>query len=206
MQKSSAMTSPMASPAGVRRRRQARSSFGWPLVSPLVFVPTARALTVCFNTAAYIASFVYVFYNWRLNKNTYNTGPRDPPFVHPEDASQHDVDEVEDPYTRPRVGELPPRLDDVTSPFDDSNRYSGYGAPARQSMDPYGAFNDDAPSGYGGQAGAAAATGPGVSRTMQYADPYAAARGHVTQGQPQAPAYDSYAGDDYGSGGGGYRR
>ncbi|EJD49670.1 hypothetical protein AURDEDRAFT_112490 [Auricularia subglabra TFB-10046 SS5] len=155
--------------------------------------------------AAYIASFVLVFYNWRRGKHTYNTA-RDPPFTHPEDPSQ-DYDEEGDPYTRPtRVTDSAPRIpDEVTSPFDDSNRYSGYSAPSRQSMDPYGAFNDDAPTGYAAPprptvAPAPAIPGPaspvGVSRTMQYADPYAAVRGRIAQGSspapqiPQPPSYE----------------
>ncbi|KAH7106457.1 hypothetical protein BKA62DRAFT_687206 [Auriculariales sp. MPI-PUGE-AT-0066] len=158
----------------------------------------AGSIFLWFAAAAYIASFVYVFFNWRRGKGTYDGNPMDPPFSHPEEPSHEMEDAVEDPYTRPRVSDLPPRLD-ATSPFDDSNRYSGYSAPTRQSMDPYGAFNDDAPSGYdNGEA-------PGVSRTMQYADPYAAARGRVAQGSPQGgpqsgpPGYDNYGG------GGGYR-
>jgi len=64
---------------------------------------------------------------------------------------------------------------------------SGAGAaPAsRPSIDTYGAFSDPAPTGYGGApapasfsaaSGLAGATSPGVSRTMQYADPYAQVR------------------------------
>lgn len=91
----------------------------------------------------------------------------------------------------------------------------------RPSMDAYGAFDDPAPSGFGagspggyGQAAPQSAyvapapapnyaapppapstpPAPAVSRTMQYADPYAAVR--ATIGQPQAPAtpptYDAY--------------
>lgn len=143
--------------------------------------------------------------NWRHGRRSYDTtnNARDPPFSHPEDASQ-DFDEEQDPYSRPRVPDAPPRIgDDLASPFDDSNRYSGYNAPSRQSMDPYGAFNDDAPTGYGGAptrptvAAAAPISGPaspGVSRTMQYADPYAAVRGRIAQGSPapqsQPPTYD----------------
>jgi hypothetical protein len=102
-------------------------------------------------------------------------------------------------------------MDGPHSPFGDENRYSsgggggggytgysGYGgapaaAPAqpRPSMDTYGAFSDPAPSGYGAPA-------PGVSRTMQYADPYAAVRatiaagGHGGSGRNTPPTYDSY--------------
>lgn len=66
---------------------------------------------------------------------------------------------------------------------------------SRPSMDAYGAFSDPAPSGFGGAErptsfGAASGLSdstPGVSRTMQYADPYAAVR--ATIAGSAAPAY-----------------
>ncbi|KAJ3775722.1 hypothetical protein FB446DRAFT_723903 [Lentinula raphanica] len=124
----------------------------------------------------------------------------------------------------------------AANPFSDSNRYSGapsgttayssytaptsYAPPAsRPSMDAYGAFSDPPPTGFGAatQTSPAAAAsppslpdpdlGPRVSRTMQYADPYAAVRASLAGGQSQAattgntspsygaaPAYDGYAG------------
>lgn len=74
-----------------------------------------------------------------------------------------------------------------SSPFGDEYRYrpeNGAGAP-RASMDAYGAFSDPAPQGYGSP------ISPKVSRTMQYADPYAAVRANVPNtASHQAPAYD----------------
>ncbi|TFK40114.1 hypothetical protein BDQ12DRAFT_648430 [Crucibulum laeve] len=94
----------------------------------------------------------------------------------------------------------------------------------RPSVDAYGAFSDPAPSGFGAGAYTPASTGytnsyataspaasgppmipepdlgPRVSRTMQYADPYAAARASVTGQQGPAsptalpPSYESYQG------------
>ncbi|KAG8932178.1 hypothetical protein FRC01_000157 [Tulasnella sp. 417] len=72
--------------------------------------------------------------------------------------------------------------DEPRSPFNDppQTRY-GAGPPptlppvnvghGRQSMDTYGAFSDPAPSGYQDP--------PEVSRTMQYADPYAVVRSSI---------------------------
>jgi hypothetical protein len=101
------------------------------------------------------------------------------------------------------------------SPFSDDNRYSGasgggyggggggYGsgggggyAAGRPSMDAYGAFSDPAPSGYGASspgAGSGAMPQPGVSRTMQYADPYAAVRASIAGGGQASgpPSYDN---------------
>ncbi|KAJ7510334.1 hypothetical protein B0H11DRAFT_1184400 [Mycena galericulata] len=98
------------------------------------------------------------------------------------------------------------------NPFSDANRYAAPAAstpPAhgRPSIDAYGAFNDPTPSGFSPaapQARFGANDGPpmipeqdlgprlgGVSRTMQYADPYAAVRASIA-GQPAPePQYDS---------------
>ncbi|KAJ3900100.1 hypothetical protein F5879DRAFT_451203 [Lentinula edodes] len=107
--------------------------------------------------------------------------------------------------------------------------YSSYAAPSyippvsRPSMDAYGAFSDPPPSGFGPTAAAPARPspavaaappslpepdlGPQVSRTMQYADPYAAVRASLAGQQSQqaaagdtspsygaAPTYDAYTG------------
>lgn len=86
---------------------------------------------------------------------------------------------------------------------------------ARSSVDAYGAFSDPAPTGYGGappvqQQTFGAASGldnmspGGVSRTMQYADPYAAVRASIagapapstysTPGSGGPPSYTEYTG------------
>lgn len=104
------------------------------------------------------------------------------------------------------------------SPFSD-NRYSSVPsvgptvssfntAPTqpRQSIDVYGAFSDPAPTGFAADSNpprpssfASPPESPRVSRTMQYADPYAAVRSAVTQGPSPPPpnpsaAYDPYPG------------
>ncbi|TRM64944.1 hypothetical protein BD626DRAFT_490413 [Schizophyllum amplum] len=100
-----------------------------------------------------------------------------------------------------------------TSPFADTHRYqpaANIGAPTagRPSMDAYGAFSDPAPSGFAAPAPATRYSpaggppvlpepdvGPRVSRTMQYADPYAAVRASLVGGQPATPpTYESYTG------------
>ena len=84
-------------------------------------------------------------------------------------------------------------------------RTSGYVTPpaavSRQSLDAYGAFSDPAPSGFGGVSSSFAppAAGdpnaPRVSRTMQYADPYAAVRASLAaSGHAPPPSYESYSG------------
>ncbi|KAG6369401.1 hypothetical protein JVT61DRAFT_14933 [Boletus reticuloceps] len=82
---------------------------------------------------------------------------------------------------------------------------SGYATPpaavSRPSLDAYGAFSDPAPSGFGGVSSsfgpppAGDSNAPRISRTMQYADPYAivraslAASGHTTA----PPSYEPYS-------------
>ncbi|KIK34717.1 hypothetical protein CY34DRAFT_812743 [Suillus luteus UH-Slu-Lm8-n1] len=80
-------------------------------------------------------------------------------------------------------------------------------ATSRPSMDAYGAFSDPAPSGFGGvsasYAPAASESGSGaprVSRTMQYADPYAAVRASLATSTgtgapaPTKSSYEPYTG------------
>jgi len=96
------------------------------------------------------------------------------------------------------VGNNPPRLgtqeferrdlerqneDDDEGPFSDRARYIDDVTPSlppasRPSMDAYGAFQDPAPSGYG-----STPIPPGMSRTMAYADPYAALRASIQAGR-----------------------
>ena len=72
------------------------------------------------------------------------------------------------------------------------------------SMDAYGAFSDPAPTGYGGvpagqpstfstASGLSNTSSGGVSRTMQYADPYAAVRASIA-GAPSALPPAGYSG------------
>ncbi|KAG1781804.1 hypothetical protein EV702DRAFT_1073515 [Suillus placidus] len=92
----------------------------------------------------------------------------------------------------------------TTAPTTSTN--TSYAA-SRPSMDAYGAFSDPAPSGFGGVSASYAPTAsetgsgaPKVSRTMQYADPYAAVRASLaTSAGTGAPAptgssYEPYTG------------
>ena len=135
------------------------------------------------------------FQEWRTGKTVYR--PEDPPFKLPAQPIQpHDEDD-RDPYTaRRQRTEEEDELNDIHSPFAD-NRYAGYSAPAgRQSMEAYGAFSDPNPSGYGRPQSQydqrpqsqydsrpqSQYDQPEVSRTMQYADPYAAVRQSIHGG------------------------
>ncbi|GJE85605.1 MARVEL domain-containing protein [Phanerochaete sordida] len=154
----------------------------------------------------WLASLVLTILDWRSGKSI---RPRDPPFVPPaEDALE--LDDEESLYDRP--GKSDYEHSNSSGPFSDNNRYSGVpsatsyaNAPQlpRQSFDNYGAFSDPAPSGFAPPAGSPPSfapplspppESPRISRTMQYADPYARVRDAVTQGPavPAAPAYTSY--------------
>ncbi|KAF9243555.1 hypothetical protein BU15DRAFT_42893 [Melanogaster broomeanus] len=88
-----------------------------------------------------------------------------------------------------------------------TSEYPGYTTPpaaaSRPSLDAYGAFSDPAPSGFGGVSSSFAppSTGdpnaPRISRTMQYADPYAAVRASlVASGHSVGPpSYEPYSGN-----------
>jgi hypothetical protein len=144
-------------------------------------------------------------------------GPRDPPFTHPP-IEQGDIDgddegdDAESSYHH--VPTLHTAVDNsAASPFSDSNRYTGppaafanpsTAAAPRPSIDAYGAFSDPAPNGFGNARSSNAPPvlpepdmGPRVSRTMQYADPYAAVRasiGGIAPTAPGPPSYESYQG------------
>lgn len=142
---------------------------------------------------AYAASFVNAFLDWRKGRSTYGGGlARDPPFTHPAEAPELEEEDGYAPRHAPqRISTLPPEgPDDVGSPFGDENKRRP--AQPRQSMDAYGAFNDPPPTGYGAPPfqSPVSPTG-GVSRTMQFADPYAAVQNRLSQGV--FPQYD-YAG------------
>lgn len=153
------------------------------------------------------------FMDWRKNKNR---GPRDPPFAHPEVPADYVSQEDEESLYR-QPSRKSTYVDDrdeepAQSPFSDEHRYSGVpslnnnntpynsGAPPqlpRPSFDAYGAFSDPAPSGFAPSGGSPTDGGPRISRTMQYADPYAAVRATVasagqTTAPPPAPGYSSY--------------
>lgn len=157
----------------------------------------------------WVASLILTILDWRNGKST---RPRDPPFVPPvEDATE--LDEEDSLYDRPTKSAY--EHSNSSGPFSDSNRYSGVptvpsagpysGAPQipRQSFDSYGAFSDPAPSGFAPPTTSPPSFAPSlspppenprISRTMQYADPYARVRDAVSQSAavPAAPAYSSY--------------
>jgi len=181
---------------------------------------TKRAGAVFFwlTMLAWIGTMFLTFQEWRTGKTIYR--PEDPPFslAAAHQPVVHDEDDT-DPYsarnhTQQRTGitEEDDEYDDndAHSPFADhtgNNRYNAYGnanVAGRPSMDAYGAFSDPNPSGYGGVAGGRQQqqppqyTQPEMSRTMQFADPYAAVRASIhTNTPPPAmpqppPAFDGY--------------
>jgi len=164
----------------------------------------AGAVFFWLSTISWVATMVFLVLEWRSGKSTLK---RDPNFNPPSQMRAHeddddDDDDEESRYDAPMASQapqLPPMrrgtAEEVSSPFTDDHRYRGPDpVPAgRPSIDAYGAFDDPAPSGFG--APAAAPPSPGVSRTMQYADPYAAVRASLVgapAGQPQAPQPPSY--------------
>ncbi|KAJ7086054.1 hypothetical protein B0H15DRAFT_782346 [Mycena belliarum] len=168
------------------------------------------------------ASVVLLVLDWRSGK-LHTAHPRDPPFTHPQQEAtefEMDYDPDEDDYqhippARRTTGPHSPASYDPAAssgpnPFSDTNRYAA-AAPVphgRPSIDAYGAFSDPAPSGFspsapqtrfGGSGGPPTIPeqdlGPhlGVSRTMQYADPYAAVRASIA-GQPADAPDNGYQG------------
>jgi hypothetical protein len=186
--------------AGVLQRRQAPSFSGWLLVSfSLLCGPS---LLKMLEPVFWAGSLTLAFLEWRKNRGL---RPRDPPFDHPEEGDQESAYEV------PSIKQDDD--DHTISPFSDAYRYSGvsstaigssaagytspkYNIPSapqpRPSLDAYGAFSDPAPSGFGAPPGDSGVTG--VSRTMQYADPYAAVRASVATGPTSSdsspPSYE----------------
>ncbi|PVG00986.1 hypothetical protein CPB86DRAFT_805457 [Serendipita vermifera] len=140
---------------------------------------TKRAAAVFFwlTMIAWLVTMYLSFQEWRTGKTIYK--PEDPPFSLPSQrVPQHDEDDA-DPYTRRRqTTEEDEYEHEQRSPFNDNNRYADYNNPAgRPSMDAYGAFSDPNPSGYGRTQ--QYEQPPQSSRTMQYADPYAAVRASI---------------------------
>ncbi|KAG6819083.1 hypothetical protein H0H93_015654 [Arthromyces matolae] len=162
------------------------------------------------------ASLTLLILDWRSGRLTVAPrGPRDPPFQTPtqhhddveeglgheeEEDEEHDYMHVPRP-TQPAVSSAaytpnsryePPLGNDhnPNSPFADDNRYAG-----RPSMDAYGAFSDPAPSGFVQAQQQQQQEAPRISRTMQYADPYAAVRASVASSAAAStpPSYESYS-------------
>jgi len=139
--------------------------------------------------AAWATSLTLAFLGWRKNRAS---RPRDPPFEEP-----HDMEEEGDEESAYEVVKHETDID-TRSPFSDAYRYSGasstavgsqggYSSPGkynipsaplpRPSLDAYGAFSDPAPTGFDDPSSDNGVSG--ISRTMQYADPYAAVRASI---------------------------
>jgi len=159
----------------------------------------AGAVFLWLAFGAWIASTVLAFLDWRSGKARRRA--RDPPFTHPEDPSgyapsvrsaarpineyEEDDDEDEEPFSYPS-GHQPPTSSHVPQipPFRGNSSGMGMG------QSPFGdEYRSSAPGGgVGGfhsppaAAAPTTAAGPGVSRTMQYADPYAAIKANLASG------------------------
>ncbi|EJU04874.1 hypothetical protein DACRYDRAFT_20477, partial [Dacryopinax primogenitus] len=142
---------------------------------------------MCF--VGWVVSLSLALLEWRKTKGL---RPKDPPFAPPvgtlPEEEAFDARDAEDelsgkPSFTPSDRHSRTDEEDAISPFHDQAYQPSlgrYDPPARPSMDTYGAFSDPAPTGY-------APPAQGVSRTMQYADPYAAIR-HNLGGEPQGQA------------------
>lgn len=164
----------------------------------------AGAVFFWFTFGFWLGSFTLVVLDWRSGKAT---RARDPPFTHPTDEPL-EMDEEESVFEQPMRKSTYEQSNSSQSPFSDNNRYSGVpsvpsvgpstaysSAPQlpRQSFDAYGAFSDPAPSGFAPPS--SPPPDPTISRTMQYADPYARIRTAVSQAPPtNAPPSYSYGG------------
>ncbi|KAI0073698.1 hypothetical protein K474DRAFT_1666339 [Panus rudis PR-1116 ss-1] len=176
--------------------------------------------------AFWVCSLVMTILDWRNGKTTRPRDPPfTHPEVPSDLVSQEDEESLYRQPSQKSTYNDRHDSSDMQSPFADDNRYSSVpsinpsynssvpsyqtapsGAPQlpRPSIDAYGAFSDPPPSGFGASVpvgyssgGTSSPTeGPRVSRTMQYADPYAAVRATVTSSQGQgvsAPPQSSYA-------------
>jgi hypothetical protein len=165
----------------------------------------------CIYIAAWIASTVLAFLDWRSGKARRRA--RDPPFTHPEDPSgyapsvrsaarpineyEEEDDEDEEPFSYPSGHQQP-----TSSHVPQIPPFRGNSGGMGMDQSPFGdEYRSSAPGGgVGGfqpPPAAAAAAGPGVSRTMQYADPYAAIKANLVSGtaghnEPNDYSYTGY--------------
>ena len=170
---------------------------------------TKRAGAIFFwlGFISWTASFVLTVMDWRAGKSS---RPRDPPFTRPAevDDGYDDAADEESAYNRPvghrdsTIDQARPEVNKYSSSapsippisFPDSStpppipQPGGYTSPtSRPSMDVYGAFSDPVPSGYSNPNPYSQPEPNRVSRTMQYADPYAAVRASITPPQQAGP-------------------
>lgn len=118
-----------------------------------------------------------------------NFGAADSPFS--DSAAVNRQSQASSSYTLPPVS----GVGGFDTPSAGSTGAGAIPAP-RSSIDAYGAFSDPAPSGFGNPApvnpfslasGLSSSSPSGVSRTMQYADPYAAVRTSIASGVSSVP-------------------
>ncbi|KIL67457.1 hypothetical protein M378DRAFT_9250 [Amanita muscaria Koide BX008] len=198
--------------------KQAGAVFFW-LVFGTYPSPVFSYKKIPSSAVFWMASLGLLIYYWRTGKLN---APRDPVFVPPstmhDDDEMYDEESTHAsvPTNRQPSTTSTQNDDAINSPFADPRPY-GSAVPhnaGRPSLDAYGAFSDPAPSGFVNPSGIRYNSsnypssrpntagppvlpppdlGPRVSRTMQYADPYAAVRASIaTQGSP--PSYESYSG------------
>ncbi|KIK63222.1 hypothetical protein GYMLUDRAFT_41546 [Collybiopsis luxurians FD-317 M1] len=189
----------------------------------------AAAIFLWLAFVFWAASLTLLIINWRQGKLLGPRDPpfERPTDDEYQVGQTHDEDEDEDFTHIPPVQNAAANSGAPAgeNPFNDSNRYSAAssGAPtysyaaassytppaSRPSMDAYGAFSDPPPSGFGTASPARASAtppslpqpdlGPQVSRTMQYADPYAAVRASLASGQQRQQAAANTSPDPYGA-------
>jgi len=171
---------------------------------------TKRAGAIFFwlGFICWTASFVFTVMDWRAGKAS---RPRDPPFTRPAEVDDYD-DAADEEYSYNRPGghrdstidqarpepnnyssaapSIPPiSFPDNSTPPPQSGGYTSPSPTSRPSMDVYGAFSDPVPSGYSNSNPYSPPDPNRVSRTMQYADPYAAVRASITPQQQGPPSY-----------------
>lgn len=188
---------------GVKRRRPVQCFSGLHSVRPrsTLLMDEPISDTGSLTLVSWGATFAIIVKEWQQGKVR---GRRDPPFVNPVEHS-HEASDTSSyyPARTTGIGARKPLTDvdeeeEPQSPFSDppETRYAPSQPPTlpplntgpRQSMDTYGAFSDPAPTGFSSQPAS-----PGVSRTMQYADPYAAVRANIGPRTGQSngpPGYD----------------
>ena len=138
--------------------------------------------------------------DWRSGKAS---RPLDPPFNAPP-VSYEDAPDDESAYNRPvghrdsaidsaspRLDEyssIPPSIPPISSPDGSTPQPGHYTSSAsRPSMEVYGAFSDPVPSSYSNLNPYSQTESNRVSRTMQYADPYAAVKASLQPPPPPGP-------------------
>jgi len=177
---------------------------------------TKRAAAIFFWLAFlfWACSLGLTVMDWKSGKSS---RARDPPFERPADDMEYEEDGIDEESNYQPTN---PRGSTYDAPYSDANAYSttnappptlppmsfsstpppapqpsGFGSPinSRPSMDVYGAFSDPPPTGFaaGGSSSQAQQADAQLSRTMQYADPYAAIRATINPGggQGQSPTH-----------------